>query len=405
MSATNLEGFLGTANADTNDYVGEWQMHVLRRNSKGYNTGSTLFGLMSRLKSENADDVLYNWWEKNPTILNYYSTTSYSDSATTMVFESITDDETIWVFLLANDILLNARTGERIRVSTDPTTSSVTVIRGVQGTSGIAVDTGDNFSLITSAASEGTVANRASYAQPSNFFNYIQTFKESVAITNAYKAGVLRTEKEGPKMEAILDALEKVANRVEFAYLQGNIESVSLGNGQTYYTGGIQNAVDTAGLTNNALNGNGIAGVTLDAFKLWLQNFMVFGSDTKLAFCGPLAYAAISNYANTAQGGFRIMNQATIFGMAITTIMTPYGQFNLAMHPLLNNNVAFNGYMSVVDLQLIWQKLLEPLFYEDNIQIPGQDAYVGQFRIKTGLKLKFPMAFGYAYNLQQINAS
>jgi hypothetical protein len=408
MAATNIEGFLTTANADTNDYVGEWQMHVLRRNSKGFNTGSTLFGLMSRLKSENADNVLYNWWEKDPTILNFYAVSDYSDSVTTVSFQSSATgggDATIWVFILSGGIFLNSRTLERIRVTADPTSANITVQRGVQGTTAAAIDANDNFSYITDAAVEGSVAVRGSYAQPDNFFNYIQTFKQSVMVANAYKAGVLRTDIDGPKNEATLDSLEKIANRIEWAYLQGCPEIYTSAGGPTYYTGGIQYAIDNAGLTANALNGNGPAGVTLDAFKAWLQTFMVYGDDSKLGFCGPLSYSAISNYASTAQGGFRILNQSTIFGIAITTIMTPFGQFNLAMHPLMNNNVAYQGYMSVVDLKLITQKVMEPLFYQESIELPGQDAYVGQFRAKLGLKLKFPQAFGYAQNLQLINAS
>ena len=58
----------------------------------------------------------------------------------------------------------------------------------------------------------------------------------------------------------------------------------------------------------------------------------------------------------------------------------------------------------MVDLQLIKQKVMEPLFLEPNIQLPGQDSYQEQFRAKLGLKLKFPAAFGYAYNLQKIYA-
>lgn len=399
-----VSGFLGTANADTNDYVGEWQQYVLRRNAKGFNTGSTLFGLMSRLKAENADAVAYNWWEKDPTQLNFISAADYNSAATVIVLTQ-PDASSAWQYFLAAQILENSVTGERIRVVTTPTDQNVTVQRGVQGTAAAAITTGDLFTLITSAQAEGALPVRSLYVQPTNEQNFIQTFDETFSINNAYKAGILRTDLEGPKREAMLDALEKIANRIEFAYLFGVRESAALSAGQTYYTGGVKDGIDRAGLTDNALDGGGVAGVTLQAFQNWLQTFMTEGSDVKLAFCGPKAYAAISNYANTGAAGFRIMNQETVFGMGITSIVTQYGELSLAFHPLMKNATAKQGTMVVVDLALIWQKSMEPLFLEDNIQTPGQDAYVGQFRAKLGIKQKFPEAFGYADDLQLITAT
>jgi hypothetical protein len=403
---SNVAGFLATSNAQNNDLAGEWQETVLVRNAKGFNTGSTLFGLMSRLKSENADNMTFNWWERNPTRINFYSDAGYASGVTTIGWnDGASTPAAVWQLLDQNAVLLNNRTGERVRVAATPGTAAVTVARGIQGTSAAAINAADLWTLITLAKDEGANPVRAAYEQPTAYQNCIQTFNESVLLTNAYKAGVLRTDLDGPLMEQRAYALEKVANKIELAYFLGINELATGTNGTIYYTGGVQNAIDASGLTANALNGGGSSGVTLDAFKAWLQSFMVFGSDVKLAFCGPTAYAAISNYANTAAGGFRIMNQETVFGMNITNIVTPYGELSLAFHPIFQNAVAYNGYMAVIDLQLIVQKVVEPLFLEPNIQLPGQDSYQEQFRAKLGLKLKFPAAFGYAINLQKITAT
>lgn len=413
MAASNVYGFLDSSNSDPNDNVGEWQQHVLHRNAKGFNgTGATLFGLMSRLKSEEAASQVYNWWEKDPYPLNFYSDANYSNSATTLTFTNSTLTETVpvWPLFLANMVLENQRTLERVRILADPTSVSVSVARGVQGTNGTptaaaAIVAGDMWALVTNARSNGSVPPRSSYRQPVNYNNYIQTFAMTASIDNAYKAGVLRTEMDGPKAEAIADALESIANQIEYAYFFGAAEIATLSGGATYYTGGIENGINVAGLTNNVLNGNGSAGVTLDAFKGWLQHPMQVGSDTKIAFAGPNAYAALSNYANSAAGGFRIMNQETIFGMAIDTLVTPFGQLSLTMHPLFKNDISKNGFMAVVDLKLIWQKIMEPLFFQEYEPVNGQDAWQGQFRAKLGIKQKYPEAFGYATNLQLITAS
>lgn len=404
---SNVAGFLGQATADANDAVGEWQQYVLHRNGKGMNSGSTLFGLMSRLANEDADAQVYNWWEKDPALRVFYSTAARTDSDTTISFDdgAVSPATDIWVFLAAGAIMLNDRTGERIRVATTPTTGTVTITRGVQGSSAAAVNDNDAWTLVTLAKANGAIPTRSAYAQPSSFSNYIQTFNKTASLENAYKAGILRTDIDGPKMEAQLDALEQIANDIEYAYFLGVKELAALSEGSTYYTGGLKAAVDSAGLTGNILNGNGDAGVTLNATLDWLESVLTWGSDTKLFFGGPRAYSAISRYANSASGGFRWLgNGESVFGVNIKTIDTPFGELSLASHPLFKNNVLLNDWGFIIDLQLIVQKVMEPLFFQEYEPTNGQDAWQGQFRAKLGLKQKFPQAFGYCYDFSKITA-
>ncbi len=310
----------------------------------------------------------------------------------------------VFQLLATGSILKIERTGEFVRVSADPTTSTIAVVRAQAGTSAAAILDNDVLSLITLAKDEGANAVRSVYEEPSLTTNYIQTFNSSVYLTNAFKNSVLRTDLEGPLRERRIQALEKIANDVELALLIGKRDRKSGTNGYIYSTGGIVDTIDRAGLTGNALNGLTGTGVALSVVKTWLQSFMVYGSDAKLAFCGPLAYATFSDFANSASNGFRIMNQETVFGMNITEIITPYGVLNLAFHPLMKNLVSYNDWMIVVDLMHVVQKTYEPLFLEPNIQTPGQDSYQEQYRAKLGLKVKFPQAHGYAYGLQKIVA-
>lgn len=407
VMASNVAGFLGSATADANDAVGEWQQYVLHRNGKGMNSGSTLFGLMSRLANEDADAQVYNWWEKPPVLRVFYSTAARTDSDTTISFDDgATSPATdIWVFLAAGAVMLNSRTGERIRVAATPTTTTVTITRGIQGTSAAAINDNDTWTLVTLAKANGAVPVRSAYQQPTSFQNYIQTFNKTASIENAYKAGILRTDLDGPKMEAQLDALEQVANDIEYAYFLGVKELASLSEGATYYTGGLKSAVDAAGLTSNILNGNTTAGANLSDVLDWLENIMTWGSDTKLFFGGPRAYSAISRYAVSAAGGFRITDSSeSVFGINIETIKTPFGELSMASHPLFKNNSIMNDWGFIIDLQMIVQKVMEPLFFQEYEPTNGQDAWQGQFRAKLGIKQKFPQAFGYCYGFSKINA-
>lgn len=399
-----VSGLLSVQNADSDDLTGEWQQHVTVRHAKGIGSGSVLFALMTMLKKENAESTEYNWFERDPVRQNYYSNAGFTAAAATLTFDDGVGNA-VWQGLALNTVMENNRTGEFIRVTADPTSSSVAVERGHAGTTPAAILTSDLWSRLFVSAEEGALPTRAVYENPQELKNYIETFNSSVFLTNAFKGTVLRSDMQGPLRERRIYALEKICGDIEKAFLLGRRNRLVGTNGYIYQTGGIRDAIQRAGLsTTNILNGLGAGGVSLAAFKAWLRSFMVFGSNQKLGLCGPLAYSAISDYANTAASGFRIMNNETVFGMNITTIVTPFGILELTFHPLLQEMAAYQAAMFVLDIPNLVQKVMEPLFLERNIQTRGQDAYQEQFRAKLGIKLKFANAFGYAYNLQLITA-
>lgn len=405
-----VSGMLTRSQATTNDDVGEWQSEILVRQGKSANMNATLFGLMSRLPKEETDSVTYNHWERDPVRRNIYTNGgNLLSNSTTLTFDDGATNS-VYPILAANTLLYNERTSEVIRVSGDPAADAFTVVRAQGGTSGAAILDNDLWTIIGAAKDEGADPIRNSYEQPSNLYNYIQTFNATVFLANAYKAGVLRTDIEGPMQQNRLQALEKIANDIELTLFLGHRGTASGSNGTIYMTGGLKNMMDIAitadsNLSANKLNGNGTSGVLLTSLLDWFQAILSNGSDTKLMFCGPQSFGALSKFANQAAGGFRIMNnEGDVFGMNLTNIQTPFGEVSLCMHPLFKNVKMLNDWAFVVDLQLLAQKEMEPLFYEDNIQTPGQDSYKGQFRAKLGLKQKFAGAFGYVYDFSQINA-
>jgi hypothetical protein len=94
----------------------------------------------------------------------------------------------------------------------------------------------------------------------------------------------------------------------------------------------------------------------------------------------------------------------SVFGLNLTTIVTPFGELSLAAHPMFQEIASLAGWMVAIDLKHISQKTMEPLFFQEFEPVNGQDSWQGQFRAKLGVKLKNPEAFGYAYDLQTINA-
>jgi hypothetical protein len=370
---------------------------------------------MSRLESESADNLEYNWFERDPAKKTIYSSAA-DGTATTLNFDdNAASPGAVWQILEKGMILLNDRTREHVKITATPTSGAVSVQRkaadsangGSISQSIVSVNDNDSWTIVTLGKEEGADPVRAAYENPSTLTNYIQTFNSTVELTNAFKNSVLRTDIEGPLTDRRIQALEKISRDIEFAYFLGpRKKEAGSTAGYQYFTGGIYPAIIEAGLSStNLLNGladNGGTNCKLSTFNTWLQNVLGFGSDVKLAFCGPTAYASLSTFANTASNGYRIMQSENVFGMNIQTIMTPFGELSLTQHPLFREAIGLQKWMFVLDLPMLVQKNFEKLFLEPNIQNNGSDSYKEQYRAKLGLKLKFANAFGVAYDLSTI---
>ncbi len=88
MSA--VAGLMNLASATANELVGEFQETIFIRNTKGMNVGTTLFGLLARLDNEPADNVEFNWFERDPVRKIVYSSAAAADTTTTTL--SFDDD-------------------------------------------------------------------------------------------------------------------------------------------------------------------------------------------------------------------------------------------------------------------------------------------------------------------------
>lgn len=410
MSA--VAGILSIFNSNSSDLVGEYQETILVRNSKGYNAGTTLFGLMSRLGAEPAENTEFNWFERDPVrrelAANGADATppSAQFEADTIIFSETTTGGNAYPYLAAGHVLRNTRTGEYVRVTATPTTNTVSVLRAIDTSTAATlltytINDDDVYVIITLGKPEGASPTQASYEEPTINTNYVQTFNSTVEITNAFKGNKLRSDAMGPITDRRIQALEKISRDIELAYFLGSRQKINDTSKYVYLTGGIKDAIDR-NVSANALNGGGTSGIAIEDFKAWLRDPMSLGSDSKLFLCGPLAYSAFSDYANQAVNGFRITQAESVFGMNITVVQTPFGSLDLAMHPLFREISSLQDWGFLIDLAHIKQKTMEPLFLEPNVQLPGDDSYKEQYRAKLGLKLKFANAFGYVSSFRKL---
>lgn len=396
-----VSGILLTSNTDPDDLVGEWQEGVLVRNARGQGCGSLLFPLMTKLSVEQVDSHKFNWWERDPSRLTLYSNAGFNDSVTTLTWDDGAGNA-VFTVLSTGTILANKRTGEYVRVTANPTTANVTVSRGEFSTTAATINDNDTWTIVTKASGEAGTIRRANYEEPSDNYNYIQRHDETVDLSDLLMLNRLRTDNDGPLTERRLQALERISNSIEMSFFDGKRGAISTSDGNMYFSGGIKDGVDTAGLTDQVLNGNGASGVEIDDVHDWMHSYLVNGSPYKIAFCGNLAYGAISKWANSAESGFRFGPSEHVYGMHIRTLETPFGSIDLCMHPQFKTSIAHQGSIYSVDLGLLTQKTGAPLQLFEGCEGTDEFGHKENFRFLGGLKMKFPEAFGYAYDFQKI---
>jgi hypothetical protein len=402
-----VTGILTTENAQAVDDAGEWQSGILVRNGGNQDCGSVLFPVLTKLSIENADNHSFNWFERNPTRTNFFASAAFAAGATVISFsDNANGDGTggdVFGLLSTGTVLRNFRTNEAVLILNDPTAAAVAVVRGAFGTTAAAVVQGDIFVLVTKGSGEDGKIRRAAYEEPETLTNYVQRFDETVRISDLFAGDRLRSDARGALPERRLQAAERIAKDIELAYFDGYKGSTATADGPLYTTGGIRNAIETAGLTDNIITGGGPAGLGINAFQAWLETVMLNGTQNKIIYCGPKFYSSVSHLAGSAEAGFRFSGVLeSLWGMHIQTIKTPHGDIDLCLHPLFKESQAHRGSGYIVDLGLLVQKNMSKLELYGNCENPERFGRAENFRAILGLKLKNPTAFGYCANLQNI---
>jgi hypothetical protein len=210
-----VSGLLGLVNNSggytTDELANEWQETIFVRNSRGYNVGTTLFGLMSRLDKEPSQNIEFNWFERDPVRKTLYATAAVTTTTgTTITFGTAsggagTADATNLIGPGA--LLINDRSKEYVLVTGSQGSGAFTVVRDALSTTGggwnstsqaSTVGANDTYTIVTVARPEGADPVSSVYETPSTRTNYIQTYNSTVELTNAFKGSVLRSDIDGP---------------------------------------------------------------------------------------------------------------------------------------------------------------------------------------------------------------
>lgn len=323
------------------------------------------------------------WWTTSPsarrTQINFPANTYDANST-----ELIVDDASIFK---PGDLVSAEATSEVIFIqSIVSATNTITVVRGVGGTTKSASSVANNAYLmnIGNAHGEGAGTPESGSADKVKAYNILQTFRRSVDITGRQLRGRTLTEKERPFQRR--EGFKEITRDINKAFLFGaRSENLTDKDGKRVTTmGGLRTMVTT--------NVNNVAGaITKTELKAIAKTAFATGSSVKTLFGGPDLIGAIHDLY---EGQRRIENPISNTGLRIPAVETPYGQLQLKVDRNFTGGFAGDGVIVDVDQLAIRESVAEEsageagvdekhtggeLQLKPNVQVKGQDSRTDEF--------------------------
>lgn len=364
------------------------------------NGTAPLFGLTSLLKDEIANNIEHGYFSK--TMIFPTATLSNSvdnGSSTTFTVASNTD-------IVPGDLLMAESTQEIVLVTAVPSSTSLTVTRGIGTVAAAAIANGVALRTVGNAFEEGSVRPSAVAIIASRYVNNTQIFRNSWAVTKT-AAAIPQIAGTGYVSESKQDCAALHAMAIEKALFFGQ-KYMGTRNGQPFHTmEGIIPRIVSAAPSNIT---------TLGATTNWTQFEAALdpmlqtvtdpkGGNIRTMFVGGVARRVIHNIARL-NSTYQITSAETSWGLQIDTVRTPRGTFEMIEHPLFNaygNASAWAKMAVVADLNAFslayLRKTSDAAYNASGALVDnGVDAEGGTLTTELTCTIKNPSAFGVLYN-------
>lgn len=344
--------------------------------------GSAPFNaLLAMGQNESTDDPEYkNFRDELPERrLSINNGAGYNSSATSLTIDASDDNK----YAIAGALIVNASTGEVMRVSSDTTSTTLTVVRNIGGTS-FSITDNDELFVAGFAAQEGGSTPTAVTFDATVASNYTQIFKYAFSVTGTLKSTYLRT---GSKLdEARTKALKMHMSDIERAFFYGKKhEENGSTNQPTRYTGGLltqlTNVIDCASDTDDA---NVMTEEEFD--ENLISTIFKYGSKQKVAFVGDKVAHHLQWFGkdrwspNVIDGGY---------GISFTRYHSHAGDLLVHLHPQFRQIPGMRNIMVIVDFPYVAYRYLEGRDTQllENRQSPGVDGETHEYMTECGLEL------------------
>ena len=368
-----MPGFLGMRGSGdwaANERPENWRQGILYEYPNG---AAPLTGLLSKMKTRKVDDSRFHWWTKvlaaqggavTGVFLNAGLSSAYVSGGVTGATLYIRMAEAVAnEFRVGHQVLLRVSTNLNVDVNAKATavvkngSSSYVAARLLEADdNGGATDLSDcnTILIIGNINPEGGPIPDAMAYDPTEWNNYIQTFRNPLDITRIARRTMLRTE--DAYKEAKRESLEYHSIEMEKAFLfgiatentgaNGKLERTTMGLIPAIRAGAAANVSDYTASADYAGDSWLLSGETwLDSI---LEQIFRYGEMEKMAFVGSGALLGINRLAK--QGGQIQLQPMTVsYGIKVVQWVTPFGMLYLKTHPLFSFDATTRNSMVVFE--------------------------------------------------------
>ena len=427
--AEAILGMRGTGSwgLSSNERPTNFREKILREYPNG---PSPFMAILGMLKSEGVNDVKFTIFEQSFPDQVHAVTTAGDPTTSTDGGSQGTATTDQWIVLddatytnpqyyfKPGHLVRNETTGEVMLVIARAATASddnIKVIRGIgvgatygdnSGTLGTggAVLNDDVLTIIGNANIEGDNYPEAIAYQASERWNFIETFRTSLELTEDAEKTHFRT---GNALENLkYDAAMQHSMELEKAFLYGKRDLLTTASSYAL-SPSISGRTSTQDhrfmggfiffATSNVSSFS--SGLTRTDFIDFLRPIYTVpgGSMNKIAFCGAQALGIMTQYAEDLGQIFLEPGDKT-YGLQIRTLVHAWGELKLVNHPLMSEHSVWTKNMNIIDTKNVMYRYLDgcDTRYLKDRQGNGELKKVDEFVTKASLELRFPRTHGIA---------
>jgi len=276
--------------------------------------------------------------------------------------------------------------GEHIRI-TAISGNSLTIVRGVDGTTAAAIADEDIVYNISDAQTEGSALPSAIAVKLNDNFSYAQIIRTVTEYTKTFMRTDLIVDPNAIHSRREEKTREH-KRKMEKAFIFGrrSIENGSGSQPRRSMSGLLEFIEDgqTAGIDNTLAAGGTLTEAAWDQF-LETKAF-AYGSQNKICLCSRRLLSVINTFA---KGKLEITQDSNMYGMNVTKYRSPFGELTFAIHEQFTKagNLAAGGI--IYDQDQVKMRVLNgaPLVeFESDVVKDGVDGGSDVWRSEVGLE-------------------
>lgn len=324
----------------------------------------------------------FNWFEGIPGGRYCKNSGSYSASGGLTLTVSGAGTSPAYIFT-PGDIVMNARTKERMLVATIASTTTITIAaagRAFGTTPASAGADGDGFFIIGNVNEENAGARNINQTRTNKEYNYTQIFRTSIGASGTENASKLYGGKSLPQLRNIKG--KEHALDIERAFWFGERKETTGVQGKPVRsTGGVLEYIEAG--NSYVQNQGGV--LTAPDFNTFLREGFSYGPQQKYFVCGGIVLQAINEIA---RGQLVTRKEDTSYGITINEWVTSFGKINIVHNPLFVEELA--GYGFLLDMDCFSYRYMEgrDTKLKLNIQANDADGEVDEYLTEVGLERK-----------------